>query len=398
MNTHDVLAFSIASEIVQQIRQSNQNWSSIFSPDVFATSSRTWPIPDFVIVDNQNEIGIAGEFKPPNQSKREYLTGLGQTMAYTRDFHYALLVVPEVSDDDYRIAEHIQDVIAQDVAAPLPIGLLSYDPRTLSAARAEFELLYALQPRTGNFSQPITNVGDSFWAKWRDISPHETGLFLDYLYLEGRQQITASPQIGAIRDRAFDRLWNDMTTGRTQHWGGRSRSISNTQKNKIAWFKNYRNFISHIGWCLADGKLTASGLDALQLAYQYETASRLFLDYLALSVLLEGKHLVLLNSLNTFQDARCQSQGLFTDEEKWLDEVEEYLENSGLLKRNPGRAAVAVQNVSREFLKAEKTLWKNLNLIIPSGPQGGRVYHRGRGLIFNWSYITALLGTNQLRQ
>ena len=75
----------------------------------------------------------------------------------------------------------------------------------------------------------------------------------------------------------------------------------------------------------------------------------------------------------------------------WLDGLEQFLEDKGLLKRNPARAAAAKAGVERGFLKAEKQLWKNLELIIPSGSTGRTVFHRGRGFIFNWARITSLL-------
>ena len=60
----------------------------MFSANVFSTSARVWPLPDFVIVDQDNDTTTAAEFKPPDQTKREYLTGLGQVVAYTRDFDH----------------------------------------------------------------------------------------------------------------------------------------------------------------------------------------------------------------------------------------------------------------------------------------------------------------------
>lgn len=383
MNTHDILAFAIAGEAVRQIRTGTSAWGAVFSNDVHATSSRNWPVPDFVIYDRVNNLAAAGEFKPPNQTKREYLTGLGQAIAYTRDFHYGILVVPEVSDDGYDIADHISEVLAQDVCAPVPLGLIRYNPRTISSTSAQFDLLRPLSPRSGAFNARAS-IDDSFWAKWRDISPQELGLFLEYLYQEGR---AGSATGGTIRDRAFEHLWVDIQSGKTRNWSGSTRIVKNDVRNRTAWGKNYRNFVMHIGWCLSDGKLTEEGLDALRRVHQYGSESQLFLEHLALAVLQDGKHLVLINQINEFQD----SSGAFASENDWLDHVEDNLENEGYLKRNPGRHAAAVQQSARGFLKAEKTLWKNLGLIVPRGASGGRVYHPGRGFIFDWKRITSLL-------
>ncbi|MGA7732233.1 MAG: hypothetical protein WCD37_13300 [Chloroflexia bacterium] len=385
MNTHDVLAYAIAREVLSQIHGGLPEWA-LLSTTSYATSSRDWPVPDFVIFDRANRQTVAGEFKPPNQDKREYLTGLGQAIAYTRDFNHSLLVIPEVANDGYHIADHVNEVLAQAVMDPVPLGLLSYDPAIISSTIAPFRLLRPLGTRIGAFAQRAT-VSDSFWAKWRDISPDELGRFLQYLYDEGR----VVGGVGTIRDRAFNRLWNDIQAGTTLHWGGERRNTANTPANKVAWGKNYRNFVDHIGWCLADGRLTPEGLQAMHIAHLYGANSRPFLDNLALAVLLGGKHLVLINTINEYQDNRTRTRGAFPSEQVWLDEVEDYLEAVGYLKRNPGRHAAAVRLSARQFLKSEKTLWKNLELFVPRGAVGGRAYHPGRGLIFNWARITSLL-------
>ena len=91
MNTHDVLAYAVAQEAVRRIGLAEPAWTAL-SPASYITTSRVWPVPDFVLMDSATNVTIAAEFKPPRQSKREYLTGLGQASAYTRDFHYSLLV------------------------------------------------------------------------------------------------------------------------------------------------------------------------------------------------------------------------------------------------------------------------------------------------------------------
>ena len=94
------------------------------------------------------------------------------------------------------------------------------------------------------------------------------------------------------------------------------------------WNKNYRNFVGHIGWIAADGKLTNEGLEALHLVHQYGSDSRIFLDHIAKAVMLAGKHLVLINAINEFQDTEAQVD----DEQVWLDAIEEHLEDEGLLR------------------------------------------------------------------
>jgi hypothetical protein len=380
VNTHDVLAYSVAQQIVRDIRAGDPAWSAAFSANVHTAGTHGWPLPDFVIQDAASGEAGAAEFKPPDQTKREYLTGLGQAVAYTRDFHYGILIVPDVSDDDFHIGAYLEEVLAQSVAEHLPLGLVEYDARTLSSARAQLLVRRPLAPRVGGFTGHPPVEG-SFYAKWRDASPWELGRYLEALYDEGR----VPDPTRTIRDRAFDLLWAEIIVGQTRHWGGQSRHVTNSARNKEAWGKNYRNFVAHIGWCGPDGKLTDSGLEALRVVHLYGSDSRVFLDFLTRSVLGEGKHLVLINAINELQDA----MGSPADEAQWLNDVEVGLEDQGLLKRNPGRHGAAVRNVARAFLKAEKTLWRNLDLIIP---RDTRVFHPGRGFIFDWSRITSLVG------
>src|SRR5688572_7788854 len=120
MSTHDVLAYAVASEAVRRLRAGARPWNTLFSADAFITASRTWPVPDFVLVDDTNDLTIAAEFKPPQQTKREYLTGLGQAVSYSRNFDYAMVVLPTVADDGYAIARHIADVLRQPSLSGVP--------------------------------------------------------------------------------------------------------------------------------------------------------------------------------------------------------------------------------------------------------------------------------------
>ena len=147
--------------------------------------------------------------------------------------------------------------------------------------------------------------------------------------------------------------------------------------------------MNHVGWMESDGALTEDGLAAWHVANIYGFASRLFLNSIARSLLLAGKHLILINAINQFQDNYLSGNGPFPDEQHWLGLIENDLEKRGLLKRNVGRHAAAVQNSGRQFLKAEKQLWKNTGLIIPRS--ASRVYHQGRGFVFDWARITELV-------
>jgi len=376
--THDVLAYAVAVEAVRKVRAGVAPWSGIFSSDAYVTASRVWPVPDFVIVDEGNGLSIGAEFKPPHQSKREYLTGLGQAIAYSRDFHYGLLVLPEVADDGYPIAEHVVSVLQQPTLAAVPVGVISYDPSIFSPHAPGFSEAYFFTPRLLAPIRPAP-LDHSFYAKWREMGQHEAYLLLAFSYEEMGQ-----PGVGTVRDRAFAKLWTLIQAGNVTHWGGGTRNYAVTLRAGV--HKNYRNFFFHIGWTEADGDLTKPGLDALHVGKLYGYGSLPFTSEMAAALLTGGKHLILFNAITEYQDRLPQP---FPTEQVWLDGLELYLENKGLLKRNPARAGMLS---ARGFLKAEKQLWKQLDLIIPCGR---RVFHPGRGFIFNWSRITELLQSHR---
>jgi hypothetical protein len=377
VTTHDLLSYAVAGYAVRQFRAQSPGWDGVFSAEVHVTASRLWPQPDFVVVDENSSLSLAAEFKPPRQTKREYLTGLGQAVAYTRDFSHAALIVPDRADDGYPIADHILDVLIQEAYDSAPIALWSYDPSVLTAEVGTISVSRpVIQRRDGTSPRPA--LADSFYAKWREASPMEIGLYLELLYEEGRSESEVP-----VRDRAFARLWARIVAGQTTFWAGGTRSVSDTPANRTAWGKNYRNFVSHLEWMNSDGRLTESGLDALHVATIYGATSAVFLDHITVATLTAGKHLVLINAIE-----KIQNDLDIIDEGSWLAALEQRLESEGLLKRNPERSAAATQQSPRGFLKAEKQLWRSLEVIVPAGP---RVFHPGRGFIFDWDRITSLL-------
>jgi hypothetical protein len=384
MTTHDELAYSVARQAVAEIRHGIEPWSTLFSTDAHVTASREWPVPDFVISDNANSLTIGAEFKPPGQTKREYLTGLGQALAYTRDFDYGLLVLPTVSDDQYRIADHVASVLDQPDYAAAPLGIMEYDPAQITPSGANASVKRFCARREIAPSKKAL-LGQTFYAKWREISPEEMACYLRCLYEEGLKDPDPT---SSTRDRAFLKVWAEIQAETLHHWGGGVRHAKNGAKNRVAWLKNYRNFMSHVGWMESDGALTANGLKALHTSHIYGPKSSMFESVVAAAVLLYGKHLILINAIEDLQNEMSSRPGGFPGEAEWLSLIEEGLEDKGLLRRNPGRGAAAVAGSPRQFLKAEKQLWRQLGLIVPRGP---RVFYPSRGFIFNWARVTEIV-------
>jgi hypothetical protein len=255
--------------------------------------------------------------------------------------------------------------------------VIEYDPRTLSPSSPGFFEVRAAVARSLRPTAPAS-LDVSFYAKWREMAPQEMSLLLSHSYDEMR---SPSSSRGTVRDRAFDHLWRDIQAGTVMHWGGGTRNYNAASQTAVA--KNYRNFFFHIGWTDGTGTLTKDGLEALHVALLYGHGSEPFLDCVARAVLGSGKHLVLFHAISDYQDSVSIS-----DEADWLDGLETYLENNGLLKRNPARHGAARAGSARQFLKAEKQIWRQLRLI---RPRAKRVFHPGRGFIFDWARITELV-------
>lgn len=126
---HDFMALELSSVLLTQLRTGQAaNWAipRLSDKSILWQGVADWPRPDMAFEDKSTKATLALEFKPSNQTKREYITGLGQMITYLADFEFAGLAVPEKSDDGFGIAKYLRDVIVRDLT-DLPIVLFSYD-------------------------------------------------------------------------------------------------------------------------------------------------------------------------------------------------------------------------------------------------------------------------------
>jgi len=204
-------------------------------------------------------------------------------------------VLPEIADDGYRIADHIVEVLQQTEFQHTPLGVLTYNPSIFSPHSPGFTEARFF-PERGTPPLRPAHLDQSFYAKWREMSPEEAFTLLVHSYDEMR-----TTGVGTIRDRAFGRLWRDIQEGRLHHWAGGVRHYNSSLRTAVG--KNYRNFLFHLGWCESDGGLTKAGLEALHVGTLYGANSRPFLDTTARAALSDGKHLILFNAISEYQDS-----------------------------------------------------------------------------------------------
>ena len=126
---HNFMALELSSTLLKQLRTGQaETWAidRLSDKSTLWQGVADWPRPDVAFEDKNTKATLALEFKPPNQTKREYVTGLGQMVTYLADFEFSGLVVPERSDDGFEIAKYLKNAISSELDN-LPVVLFSYD-------------------------------------------------------------------------------------------------------------------------------------------------------------------------------------------------------------------------------------------------------------------------------
>ena len=321
---HDLLAEKAGRAVISKIVNRVDNWGQIFSDNINKAGDFSWPRPDYVCFDYDLEQSLAFEFKPPNHQKREYLTGLGQTLSYLEKHHYSGIILPKVVEG-FNIAQHLANVLSLDVFSRHYISVIGYDERTLESNPLNSIQLYKSieHERTGEI---ITGeINQTYWCWWRDISHYEVFTLLDLLDKH-------SHQTGDIYTTyAWPEFWRLMVAGNTRTWEGIGRVKTDNETNYRSEKQNYKIPLFQLGLIEpSEGRLTAEGYKLISLAKIYGLDSSLYIDYLTKLVLIEGKHLILIQDLEDYKTrasaaSLANSTQFRKDFETYLDENNRYL-------------------------------------------------------------------------
>ena len=367
---HTYMAHRVEKILLEHIRSSRAPWlNSLLSPKTTLWQGMAdWPRPDIAFEDSSMSAALALEFKPPNQPKREYVTGLGQALTYLNDFTFAGLIMPEVAADGFRIADYIKDMFSGLLLA-MPVLLLSYqkDP-------ARFTVLRDLQARQNPPQSIPKGVGRTvFWGYWRDLSNHDLLTLLD---LMGRKSVSA--------DKAFDVFWRRLaTTGRARTWEG------NVRKKKFgapdsSEKLNARLAMRHAGLVDNHGDMTAAGYGLLNTGRIYGADSVAFMEELARQVLIAGRHLDLMFWVD--EKTRSIPRNQRGTAPKYYRALDLQLARDGVISA-PSPAAA-----KQHFIRDEPKLWNKLGLLVKAN--SSQYFHHGHGLAFDWRKIISVLGAN----
>ncbi|MFI5162695.1 MAG: hypothetical protein ACHQHN_15555 [Sphingobacteriales bacterium] len=368
----------------------------------------TFPSPDAAFYEGTVGLMVSFEFKPPTETKRGILTGLGQSIAYLQNSNLSYLIVPERLED-YELGAYMSDLFGDQLINNLPIGLITYDndnPSTVS-------LIHNVHSTSNSLAFNPNNIG-RFWAKHQDLPIPLFHLILHCYYLKKIHQINGD---------AFAYCWDnfivppsvlttlnpfvvlDVSNNPIKTLSGRKniaffekklaainklngsaltialKGLANDRDSSVVGDnyynsikKNFVTFLKHLGLVDSTSNLTEDGFKLYHLGLVNGPNSKIFQDYFLKTILLQGHHLDLIFDLEKL----CTEYRGIKDIKQIKELMEADYQVRGMIKRNPNRLVSSSSSV--EFLKYEFILWNSLGLIITSSGMPD--------ISFNWKMIT----------
>lgn len=371
---HNSMALEVSSALLSQLRAGlAATWATprLTSQTILWQGIADWPRPDIAFEDPSSSATIALEFKPPNQPKREYITGVGQMMTYLRDFEFAGLVLPQKTSDGFPIAAYVKDMIVGDVPT-LPLVLFSYD-KSVSKLAVERHLI----PRQGAAPTRVARRGrGTFWAYWRDLSNYDVFALLRVIDSRSRPDFTA----------AFGSYWkSDVIGKKARTWEGALRR----KKAKAKITPEERNAfyaLRHTGLINPQGQITLSGLELLHVGKIYGPDSVAFLTLLARRVLVDGQHLEMILWVEKESSALAVSEK--SNSGDYLTALDDRLVAEGVIPPRPKAARKA------HFIRDEPKPWNKLGLL--QKYSSSDYFHPGQGYKFDWRKIISVIESDRI--
>lgn len=370
---HDSMATYCGDYILNKIRSGDDDFKQIFSTKIIRSADWDWPRPDYVCVDEEQKCSYALEFKPPHQSKREYLTGLGQSLSYLQKHLYSGLIVPHVADDGFKIAEFIRDTLVAKEFENVAISLFSYNP-----ADGDVSILRRITQKRNadNIKDVDLSKTETFWLWWRDCSQYELYdlLNLSFLHNEADGDI--------YTDLIYPEFYERLVTGKTLMWEGVPRQKTRSDKSYTSEKQNYKIPLSQLElWY--NGRLTDLGIKMLEIGKKYGPSSDAFMSALGYLILVNGKHLDLIKMFEKYQAANK----IPDDAKKFLLGMENYLTAEGCIgNRKPGEITT---NAKATYIRDEPKLWNKLGIV--EGYNKRQIFFPNEGYVFDWHKIADIL-------
>ena len=374
-STHDDMATKCGDQVLSKIKAGDPKYKQVFSTSVSRVSDWTWPRPDYVCHDAVHNCTYAIEFKPTNQTKREYLCGLGQALAYLQKHMYSGLIVPTVADDGFPISDFINKTLQAPEFADVGISLYEYDPKTLNV-----KILRDIKKtRTAKGLTVKAAKTKTFWCWWRDMSQYELLSLLSFSFQHNEKS-------GDIYSKyVFPDFWNELLAGRALTWEGVNRNVPSVSSQK-SFKQNYKIPLNQLDlWNASTGKLTETGMKMLRIGKMYGADSRDFINALTYLILVEGRHLDLIKRIELYQNANV----IPGTNNSFLVGLENYLQLSGCIGPRKPTARKGTATAKPSYIRDEPKLWNKLGLLEMKGKT--QYFFPNEGYHFNWHVITEAL-------
>ena len=405
---HHILAKTTTDSILGKFKSEEWKCQSNIGKDFFkVATTASFPSPDASFYDKDEKFLVSFEFKPPTETKRGILTGVGQSIAYLQESNASYLIAPSRLED-FNLESYLQDLFNTQIYGKLSVGLITYENSNPENVRLITNIANNLTIGNQKTISARQITQSRFWAKHQDLPIPLFHLLLHCYFLK-KSNIT--------REDGFKYCWKNYLISPTvlqdlqpkvvYDCSGVPITTLNQDKNilflekilkkqepfeeKIKHIakaidseyigdnyynsirKNFVTFLKHINVIDSDGNLTDDGFKLYHLGLVNGPNSKIFIDYFTRTVLTVGHHLDLLFDLDSIIRENNEK-----DISECLTIMEDTYETKGLLKRNPNRQANDTNTV--DFLKYERLLWKSLGLISI----------KGSAFTVNWKKITEI--------
>ena len=405
---HHILAKAATDAVLKKFKTDEWSYGEGKGKDFYRIGTNAYfPSPDAAFFDPVNGVIASFEFKPPTETKRGILTGVGQSIAYLQNSDISFLVAPKRLED-YDLESYLDSLYRDQIVGKIPTGLILYDNNDPTSV----DLIRGVDTVADNGPRRRVSQIDRFWAKHQDLPIPLFHLILHYYYL-ARTRIDANGDPFAkcfknefitptvlddfqprecIYDLSGSPIKTVAGTKNIVHLETKLRSARtlaltdsvaarNTIQRAIdtdfvgdnfynAVRKNYLSFMKHIQVIDSENTITDTGFALYHIGLVNGPTSRVFNDYFLREVLTTGHHLDLILD---FDALKQKHRDLNVSELVNLMETE--YEEKGYIKRNPNRRRGAQTNV--RFLKYERILWNSVNLMDNDGT-------------INWKKITEI--------
>lgn len=408
---HHILAKTTTDSILSKFK--SEEWkcyNGIGRDFLRVTTDASFPSPDATFYDEPQKFLVSFEFKPPTETKRGILTGVGQSIAYLRECNVSYLIAPERLED-FDLGAYLTDLYSSQIYGKIPTGLILYNNDDPSNVCLKSEIASSLNVSglTNLRAKSITT--SRFWAKHQDLPIPLFHLLLHCYFLKKSNTISEdgfkycwqkyliSPTV--LKDfkpaKVYDcnnQIIKTLATGKD--FSILEKTLANKQKfssyklreivrHEIdtgftgdnmyqSLKKNFVTFMKHLMVIDSEGELTDSGFALYHLGLSNGPNSKVFKDYFSKEVLTTGHHLDLLLDLDsTLRENKDLSFN------QCLSVMENNYEQKGFIKRNPNRKATPTSNVG--FLKYECILWRSLGLLLKDS---------AKGYYINWKLVTEI--------